>query len=215
MQEDPYQHSEIEINYPEQPKPETPKKSTSLFKSLLSIIEFFGTVSILVFIILSFGVQSYHVVGTRMTPTLQEKDRLLISKLGRTVSRIKKDDFMPSRGEIIVFKSPTESGLQLVKRVIGLPGERVVLENGKFTIYNDQNPDGFNPDVQYDPGSKFDYTAGTVDVDVPDGEIFVTGDNRVPGGSLDSRNSLGTVPVENIVGKLILRLLPISEARSF
>ena len=136
MQEDPYQHSEIEINYPEQPKPETPKKSTSLFKSLLSIIEFFGTVSILVFIILSFGVQSYHVVGTSMTPTLQEKDRLLISKLGRTVSRIKKDDFMPSRGEIIVFKSPTESGLQLVKRVIGLPGERVVLENGKFTIYN-------------------------------------------------------------------------------
>ena len=50
---------------------------------------------------------------------------------------------------------------------------------------------------------------------MPDGEIFVTGDNRVPGGSLDSRNSLGTVPVENIVGKLILRLLPISEARSF
>lgn len=215
MQEDPYQPSETQIEYPEQPRPKPVKKSTGLLKSFLSIFEFFATVSILVFIILGFGLQSYHVVGSSMVPTLHEKDRLLISKLGRTVSRVKKADFLPERGEIIVFKSPTENGLQLVKRVVALPGERVLLENGRFTVFNDQNPEGFNPDIQYDPDSDFAYTTGTVDVDVPEGEIFVTGDNRTPGGSLDSRNSLGTVPLENIVGKLILRILPIGQARSF
>jgi len=205
-----------EENYPS----EQPPKKSSFFKSnavssFVSIVEFFGTVAILVFIILGFGLQSYHVVGSSMAPTLEETDRLLISKLGRTLARIERDDFIPKRGEIIVFKSPTENGLQLIKRVIALPGERVLLENGELTVFNKQNPDGFNPDIQYDPDSKFSYTSGDISIKVPDREIFVTGDNRSPGGSLDSRNSLGTVPVENIVGKLIVRIFPVNEARSF
>lgn len=197
-------------------EPKQPQETNSSgLKTILSIVEFFGTVAILVFIILGFGLQSYHVVGTSMVPTLEESDRLLISKLGKTVSRIKRDEYIPKRGDIIVFKSPNEEGLQLIKRVIGLPGDRVLLENGEFTVFNEQNPDGFNPDNQYDPDSEFKYTSGSTDVRVPENELFVSGDNRGPGGSLDSRSSLGTVPVENVVGKLILRILPITEARSF
>jgi len=202
-------------NSTEQSEPsESSEDRPSFFRTFLSIIEFFGTVALLVFIILSFGLQSFHVVGTSMTPTLQEGDRLLISKLGRTWGKITNDPYVPNRGDIIVFKSPTD-GIELVKRVIGLPGERVVLESGKFTVFNEDNPKGFNPDDVFPEGKNLAYTAGNVNVVIPEGEIFVSGDNRVPGGSLDSRSSLGTVPVDNIDGRLILRVLPITEARTF
>ena len=183
-------------------------------RTLLSIVEFIVTVGLLILITLGFGMQSFHVVGESMTPTLQEQDRLLISKLGRTWSKVKGESYIPERGDIIVFHSPSDD-IELVKRVIGLPDERVVLENGKFTIFNDQNPKGFNPDTMYDADEEFDYTAGKVNIVVPEGELFVSGDNREAGGSLDSRNNLGTVPVDLIVGKLSLRIFPVTEARTF
>lgn len=202
------------INTPEQIQEEETEQSPSFFRTFLSIIEFFGTVALLVFIILSFGLQSFHVIGSSMSPTLEEGDRLLVSKLGRTWGKITNDPYVPKRGDVIIFKSPVDQ-IELVKRVIGLPGERVVLESGKFTVYSEENSKGFNPDDSFEQGENLEYTAGNVNVVVPEGEVFVSGDNRTPGSSLDSRNSLGTVPVENIDGRLVLRVLPITEAKTF
>ena len=166
------------------------------------------------FIINRFVFQSYEVFGRSMTPTLQEQDRLVISKLGKSWSTVTSNDYIPDRGTIIVFKSPRDPNIQLIKRVIGLPGERVVVEDGSITVFNDQNPQGFNPDIDFE-ADLTDFTTGNKESLVSEGELFVSGDNRSPGGSLDSRNELGLVPADNIVGELVVRLLPIGDASVF
>jgi signal peptidase I len=149
-----------------------------------------------------------------MEPTLQNKDRMIIYKLERTIANFNKKPYIPNRGDVIVFHKPNGTSDQLIKRVIGLPGERVVVKNEHITVYNTQHPDGFDPDsAPY--GDALPPTAGNADVTVQPGEVFVSGDNRVPGASLDSRSSLGNVPSKNIVGKLVLRYLPFGNFKTF
>jgi signal peptidase I len=93
-----------------------------------------------------------------------------------------------------------------------LPGERVVVKDGKFTIYNSDHPEGFNPDTTTGYKIAAPTTPGEVDVTLKSGQIFVSGDNRP--NSEDSRY-FGPVDVNNIVGKLSLRLLPINKAEKF
>lgn len=198
-----------------EPKLEEPTQRKSVIKKVLSAVEFVITVAIMVSIILMFGLQSYRVEGQSMVPTLHQDDRLIVSKLGKTWSRINSKNYIPDRGEIIVFESPRENNIRIIKRVIGLPGERVVIENGKYVVYNKENPQGFEPDKLYDKEHRFKFTTGSADTKVPKGEVFVGGDNRTFGGSQDSRNDLGTIPAENIIGKLIIRVLPFTEAQTF
>ena len=182
--------------------------------SAVSLLKFFAAVILLVTVINGFGLQSYEVYGQSMEPTLSPGDRLVISKLGKTFSSISGGDFVPKRGDIVVFNDPRgSSDLQLIKRVIGLPGERVKLEDGTITIYNNDNPTGFNVDEELE--LDLDYTSGLVDITVGEDSLFVSGDNRRPGGSLDSRNELGTVPLEQVIGTLTIRLFPLSNARLF
>lgn len=162
----------------------------------------------------AFVFQSYEVDGSSMEPTLQNKDRLIIWKLPRTWASITNHQYEPKRGDVIVFHKPDGSDEQLIKRVIGLPGERVVVSDGNITVYNSEHPDGFNPDdAPY--GKDLPITSGTVDTNVGAGEIFVSGDNRIPGASLDSRSSLGNVPLDKVVGKLVLRLFPLQNSKVF
>lgn len=174
----------------------------------------------LALIINTFILQSYVVVGTSMTPTLQNNNRLIVDKTPVTWHKVFGGEYVPKRGNIIIFKAPikiTENGVpadQLIKRVIGLPGDHVVVKNGKITIYNNQHPKGFNPDnASY--GKDLAPTAGNVDLTVPEGFIFVCGDNRVPGGSFDSRTELGPIPIKNIVGHLTARYMPLNEVQGF
>jgi signal peptidase I len=160
-----------------------------------------------------FGIQSYQVDGQSMYPTLSHGDRLIISKLGRTKSSLFRQDFVPKRGDIVVFHDPFAQGRFLIKRVLALPGERVTLQNGDLRVYNSSNPNGFAPTEQIEKELLF--TVGTVDLTVPEDHLFVVGDNRGAGGSLDSRNYLGTVPSDAIVGVLVLRLFPLSDIRFF
>lgn len=181
------------------------------------ILSFFATVVvalILVQVINHLLFQSYRVVGGSMLPTLQEGDLLIISKVGKTTSRISGGLYQPNRNDIIVFQSPKDE-LQLVKRVIGLPGERVVVKNGQITVFNDEHPDGLDPDEGTDHEDTLPITSGDVDIRIPEGHVFVSGDNREAGNSLDSRNELGTIPEELIAGKLSLRIWPLNTASFF
>lgn len=204
--------------------PHDPHQAISSDKQPSAWGELFSTVGILVtalvvaFLIIGFVFRSYQVDGPSMENTLQNADKLIIWKVPRTWSRLTHHAYIPNRGDIIVF---TQSGLsefgqtdskQLIKRVIGLPGERVVVKDGSYTVYNTEHPNGFNPDRTLSYGKNIPTTSGSVDVTLHKDQIFVSGDNRPD--SLDSR-SFGPINADKVVGKLVLRVFPISQAKPF
>ncbi len=191
-------------------KARKPKKEGGLLSFFITLIIAFAIVQV----INAFFFQSYKVFGSSMFPTLHDGDRLIISKVGRTTAKVSNKTYQPKRGDIIVFVDPLNQSIQLIKRVIGLPGDRVVVKNSKITVYNSAHPKGFNPDsAPY--GKDLPPTSGNTDITVQSGHIFVSGDNRIGGNSLDSRNELGTVPEKNIIGKLDVRIWPFNRARFF
>ena len=106
----------------------------------------------------------------------------------------------------------------IIKRVIAFPGERVSVKDGKLTVYNNEHPDGFSPDDETRKSSTDgpkEHTSGEIDMIVPEGEIFVSGDNREGSHSYDSRNGLGTVPYCRIIGPAVFRLYPFTKMRFF
>lgn len=170
---------------------------------------------ILVFIFTIIILQPYHVRGSSMEPTLQEGDRLFILRLGKITANIFGTDYVPKRGEIIIFHNPGKND-KWIKRVIGLPGERLVIENNKITIYNQEYPRGFEPNFNLDPPlPDFPLSEPRLDRTVNQGEVFVLGDNRLPGQSDDSRGPIGNIPVEDIDGVVLIRVVPILDFRFF
>ncbi|MCH1964657.1 signal peptidase I [Paeniclostridium sordellii] len=139
------------------------------------------------------------VSGKSMNTTLNDKDYLVINKL----AYLKKD---PKRGDIIVFKSNLVdydgNNKDLIKRVIGLPGDKLKIKNGKVYVNNEE----------FDTNNI--YTSGDIDIVVPKNNVFVMGDNR--GDSVDSRNKeVGVVNIDNIVGKVFCRLYPLEKFKIF
>lgn len=153
-----------------------------------------------------------------MEKTLYTGDRLIVNRLPVTWAQLQNKPYVPERGQIIVFKNPLYNGNTvdefIVKRVIGFPGERVVLKDGHYTVYNQDHPTGFNPDDANhgEPGSP---TTGEVDTTVPEGTLFVSGDHRQGGYSFDSRNGLGTIPYYDIIGPVGVRIFPVTGIRIF
>lgn len=189
---------------------------SEIFSTLIAIVVALG----LAICIISFVFQSYQVDGPSMQNTLQNNDRLVVWKVARTWARITGHAYVPHRGDIIIFNQGNlaEFGQanikQLVKRVVGLPGDRVVINNNHITIYNKQHPNGFDPDtaLPYGKNRVFPVTSGNIDITLASNQIFVCGDNRTD--SLDSR-AFGPVTVNNIVGKLALRIYPLSTVERF
>ena len=153
-----------------------------------------------------------------MRNTLQNNDKLIIWKVARTWSKVTRHSYIPDRGDIIVF---TESGLsefgqqdskQLIKRVIAVPGDHLVLADGKYTIYNPAHPNGYNPDQSSAMRDSIMPTSGNIDVTLQPDQLFVSGDNRPD--SLDSR-AFGPINVHQVVGKLVLRVFPLGQSKVF
>jgi len=188
------------------------------WRSAVSTVLLFLMAPVIALGIAAFVVQSYQVDGVSMETTLQNDDRLIVDKLPRTLARITGHDYIPARGNIIIFN---QSGLpdagpsgekQLIKRVIGLPGEHVVIKNGYITIFNKAHPGGFNPDTTTGYHLTNTYTAPDVDLTLGPNQIFVCGDNRT--NSEDSRY-FGPINASQIVGRLVLRVLPANEIKKF
>lgn len=200
--------------------PRTFFKHSELFQLVL----FVAGVVIGVVLINAFIFQSFTVNGRSMETTLFGGDRLIVNRIPVTVATIQNKQYLPDRGQIIVFKNPNyldgAGDEYIVKRVIAFGGEHVILRDGHYIVYNHQHPTGFNPDTtdKNQPGSP---TVGDVNVTVPDGTLFVSGDHRqrdTASGqpfSLDSRNGLGYVPLYDIIGPVSVRIFPFTKIDTF
>jgi len=163
-----------------------------------------------------FLIQPFFVQGASMEPNFEDKEYLIVNELGYkstdvfnlfTVNSYKNLE----REDIVVFRYPNNPSIFYIKRVIGLPGEKVEIRDNHVIISNSENPDGFVLDEsKYLSGAVA--TAGDQTVQLKDNEYFVLGDNREH--SSDSR-SWGPVPEKDVVGKVMLRAWPVNKAKIF
>lgn len=161
---------------------------------LLSWVKVILTALLIAIVLRTFVFQMALVNQISMEPTLHEGQMLIISKINYFIGE-------PQRGEIIVLKDDVENKL-LIKRVIGLPGEKVQLKDGKVYI----NAKELQPDYTASPTYAYTQDEWTL----PSGEYFVLGDNREH--SRDSRlENVGMVEREDIVGRAVYRIWPFNK----
>ncbi len=174
-----------------------------------------GLLALLVFLSVRASFQNFKVEGSSMYPTLENGQFLIVNKLVYSeVDMDKLSNFVPfvdagsdpkrnvfhgpERGDIIVLKDPRNTETDLIKRVIGLPGETIEIVDGKVYINDHLLDEPYIKAVWHDTKPK---------VLIPPGEYFVMGDNR--DNSLDSRSSqVGLVPQDLIIGKAMLSYWP-------
>lgn len=173
------------------------------FASTLEILEVAIIAVGAVFLIRSFLVQPFLVSGSSMVPNFSNGDYLLIDEI---TYRFRP----PERGEVIVFKYPASPSIYFIKRIIGLPGEEVNIQDNKVTIFNDNHPQGLVLNEGY--LSKSFYTVGSLKLKLKPNEYLLLGDNR--SASFDSRN-WGPLKTDYIVGLARIRLWPPVALTSF
>lgn len=161
------------------------------------------TIVVIVKLVQVFLVQPFIVDGGSMLPTFHDKEFLLVDKLSYKLGK-------PSRGDVAIFRlyesgGNSYAGKYLIKRVIGLPGERIVISGGTTTIYNGGNPDGVRLAEEYVSHAD---VRKNVDLVLAEDEYFVMGDNRAQ--SFDSRD-WGPLQGDRMRGRVLFRLYPIDK----
>ena len=154
------------------------------------LIDLFETVGLALILFLAINTVSarVRVDGVSMLPTLQNGEFVLVNKLAYRIGT-------PSRGDIIVFRSTTTTDLDLIKRIMGTPGDKISIHNGQVLI-NGQRLN--EPYINAIPNYSGDWQ-------VPDGYLFVLGDNR--NDSSDS-HFWGFLPQKNVIGKALVIYWP-------
>lgn len=187
-------------------------------KGFASFLAFCAGVVVAAFLINQFVFQSYYVDGTSMTPTLQNDDRLIIDKVEKSFAGLQGKPYIPNRGQVVVLDSSIVGfngrEEQLIKRVIGLPGDTVIIRDGVVTIKNKENPDGFDADKQLGLTLQPTYVESPQEWVIEENQVFVMGDNRAQNGSYDSR-AFGPVESQKIVGRLWARIMPFEKAQVY
>ncbi len=195
----------VQSKQPEQLDPEI-QKLVGPFSAKMYFSEFIKIFIIAAAIILPirlFLIQPFYVKGASMEPNFYENEYLIVDKITPLVHPYQ-------RGEIIVFRYPKTDQHFLIKRVIGLPGERVVIQNHTITIYNKEHPNGFQLNEKtYGPRELRD---DVINQTIGDHQYFVLGDNRPV--SYDSER-FGPVDADQIVGRVVLRGLPVQRFAFF
>jgi signal peptidase I len=165
-----------------QPEP-TVEQPANWKRFVLDILE-----TLILAVVLYFGINAVsarvRVDGFSMRPTLQDGEYILVNKLAYKTGE-------PQRGDIVVFVFPVNPQEDLIKRVIGLPGESVSVHNGIVAVNGAPLTE---PYIASPPAYDGDWV-------VPEGQLFVLGDNRN-----DSRDShqWGLLPIENVIGRAVL-----------
>jgi signal peptidase I len=178
--------------------PEKTPNTTNWRKDMLELVRFMVTVMIIIVPIRMFIAQPFIVNGESMDPTFKNGDYLIIDEISYTLGK------PIERGDVIVFRFPTDNKRFLIKRVIGLPGETISINGHTVVVRNKLNETVLELKEDYLVKEFSSYGEWTLE----DDEYFVMGDNRQ--ASSDSR-SWGLLKRELIVGKTFLRLFPLSK----
>jgi len=180
----------------------------------VEIVKIFILAIIVILPIRVFLFQPFFVQGASMEPNFEDGQYLIVNELGYKETDLKiakvKSFKEIERGDVVVFRYPRNPSQFFIKRIVGLPGERVKVEDGKVFIYNSENPDGFQLEEKYLPEGLS--TNGSDDYQVKDDEYYVMGDNRHH--SSDSR-VWGPVNKSEIVGRVLLRAWPLNKINLF
>lgn len=140
--------------------------------------------------------QPFVVSGDSMYPTFHDGEYLIVDEISYIMGNA-------HRGEVVIFKYPNDTKRFFIKRVVGLPNEKIIIKEDSVTIINKENPLGFKLSEPYLNEKIFGPTG---EYTTKDNEYFVMGDNR--NKSSDSR-FWGVLPEKLMVGKAFLRLLPL------
>lgn len=186
---------------PEPPgEPPEARKRPSAARNLLEWVVIIAGALVVAFVVKTFLIQAFYIPSGSMLPTLQEQDRILVNKLSYDLHDV-------NRGDIVVFESPAQADGQikdLVKRVIGLPGETVEARDGRILINGQPIDEGYLADS---------ITTGDMEPQkVPPDHYWVMGDNR--GNSKDSR-FFGAIQEDLIIGRAFVRVWPLNHFRFY
>ena len=177
-------------------------KTKQWYSNLFEVLEFTLTVGFLFVIIKTFIMQPFLVQQKSMEPTIEPFDYIIVDRFSYKFLQ------EPTRGEVIVFRS-SGNDRYLIKRIIGIPNDRVLIENGVTTIFNTTHKEGF---VLNEPYVVHHATNTKLDKTLGEKEYFVMGDNRPV--SLDSR-VIGPITRDQIVGRTFVRLFPFNTISLF
>lgn len=190
-----------ELNNFEAPPEYSKLKAFGIF--LFELLKIIVLAGITIGLIRYFLFKPFYVKGASMEPNFYDHEYLIVDELTYRLRA-------PDRGEVIVFKPPIDSQDHYLKRIIGLPGERVKISEGKVIIYNQAHPEGIVVEESYLP--KDLSTVGEKTTTLGLDEYFVLGDNRP--NSYDSRR-FGAIKKESIVGRAWVRGWPFSRIQKF
>lgn len=174
------------------------KKPEGIVSYIWEMLRFVILAVIIVVPIRAYVAQPFVVSGASMDPTFHNGEYLIIDEISYHLGD-------PERGDVVVFRYPGDPSKFFIKRVIGLPHETVEIQNGVVTIYNEQNKS--KGGLKLDESFLVNHSGGNTHFELGADEYFVMGDNRP--ASSDSRY-WGAVPRENMIGKALVRLLPVN-----
>ena len=174
------------------------KRLGAFFLDTLQVIVFASAIFAFVYLLI---LQPHKIKGLSMSPNFPDGEYLLTDKVTYRFHE-------PERGDVVVFETPTsDTGEEFIKRIIGLPGDTVALQNGRFLVNGEFLEEEYISDTIYTAGGGF-LSEGN-EVVIPSGHFFVAGDNRPH--SSDSR-AWGFITADTITGRAWLVYWPLSEA---
>ncbi|MCH7541787.1 signal peptidase I [Patescibacteria group bacterium] len=178
------------------------EQKSSVWSVLVDIIETIVVAAAIFVVVYLFLLQPHQVKGASMESDLSDNDYILTDKISYRFGD-------PKRGDIIIFKSPTNPDVDFIKRIVALPGEEIEINNRNIIIYNSEKPNGYKLNEPYDvlgPTTGGSYIREGQKIEVPADNYIVLGDNRTH--SFDSRE-WGPLPKKSIIGRAWLRYWPI------
>jgi signal peptidase I len=209
-----YKYSMDDFNSQNPNIPQSDRRSTGFAGTMLFVWDFVKVILIALAIILPiryFVFQPFIVSGSSMEPNYSNGQYLIIDELSYRLDE-------PKRGDVIVIRYPKDRKQFFIKRIIGMPGEKVTIDNGRVTITNDKKPNGVTLDEEYLPSQGLTFPHNTAIVGgkktltLKSDEYFMMGDNRL--ASSDSRD-WGVLERKDMIGKVFVRVLPLSEFMKF